>query len=206
MIMIYDLVACYLLAKIIDMQKADQLIRTKLRPPFTRLELVPRPRLQERIAEGLRRPLPLIVAPAGFGKTTLMAACVPAVDMPLAWLSLDKNNNQAGRFLIKTLHGTNIVGQGGKIILFILPALIAAILVHAYLSRFTALPEGLSFIRPVGYLLFAFGLIFWEAAVIQLVFEDYVVIVNRLVPLKKTSRPDTFIPCRNGTTRLERYS
>jgi ATP/maltotriose-dependent transcriptional regulator MalT len=38
------------------MQQADPLIRTKLRPPFTRLELVPRSRLQARIAEGLSRP------------------------------------------------------------------------------------------------------------------------------------------------------
>jgi LuxR family maltose regulon positive regulatory protein len=81
------------------MQKADALIRTKLRLPFTRLELVPRPRLQARIAEGLCRPLTLITAPAGFGKTTLVASCVADCDMPMAWLSLDKNDNQAGRFL-----------------------------------------------------------------------------------------------------------
>jgi len=35
------------------MQKADTLIRTKLRLPFTPPELVPRPRLQARITEGL---------------------------------------------------------------------------------------------------------------------------------------------------------
>jgi len=81
------------------MQKADTLIRTKLRLPFTRLELVPRPRLQEQIAQGLRGPLTLITAPAGFGKTTLVASCVTGCGLPIAWLSLDKNDNQAGRFL-----------------------------------------------------------------------------------------------------------
>jgi hypothetical protein len=81
------------------MQKADTLIRTKLRLPFIRLELVPRPRLQEQIAQGLRGPLTLITAPAGFGKTTLVASCVAGCGMPVAWLSLDKNDNQAGRFL-----------------------------------------------------------------------------------------------------------
>ena len=81
------------------MKKADLLIRTKLRLPFTRTELVDRPRLQEQIAQGLRGPLTLITAPAGFGKTTLVASCVAGRGIPVAWLSLDKNDNQAGRFL-----------------------------------------------------------------------------------------------------------
>ena len=82
-----------------DLQQADTLIRTKLRPPFTRSRLVPRPRLQERIAQGLRGPLTLMTAPAGFGKTTLAASCVTGGDMPVAWLSLDKDDNQEERFL-----------------------------------------------------------------------------------------------------------
>jgi LuxR family maltose regulon positive regulatory protein len=81
------------------MQKTDALIRTKLRLPFTRSGLVPRPRLQAWFAEGLRGPLTLITAPAGFGKTTLIASCVAGLSMPVAWLSLDKDDNQAERFL-----------------------------------------------------------------------------------------------------------
>ena len=81
------------------MQKADLLIRTKLHLPFTRPGLVSRPRLQEQIAQGLCGPLTLITAPAGFGKTTLVASCVADCGMPVAWLSLDKDDNQAERFL-----------------------------------------------------------------------------------------------------------
>ena len=81
------------------MAKADPLIRTKLHMPFTRPGLVSRPRLQEQIAQGLCTPLTLITAPAGFGKTTLVASCVAGCGMPIAWLSLDKNDNQAERFL-----------------------------------------------------------------------------------------------------------
>jgi LuxR family maltose regulon positive regulatory protein len=81
------------------MQKTDALIRTKLSLPFTRLELVARPRLQVRVSEGLSRPLTLITAPAGFGKTTLAAACIAGCGMPVAWLSLDKDDNQTERFL-----------------------------------------------------------------------------------------------------------
>ena len=65
-------------------------------------------------------------------------------------------------------HGMNIVGQGGKIILFMLPSLIAAILVHTYLPRVAALPESMGFIRSLGYVLLVPGLILWGTAMIQL--------------------------------------
>jgi LuxR family maltose regulon positive regulatory protein len=81
------------------MRKADTLIRTKLHLPFTRQGLVPRPRLQEQIAQGLCGPLTLITAPAGFGKTTLVASCVTGCGTAVAWLSLDKDDNQPERFL-----------------------------------------------------------------------------------------------------------
>ena len=70
--------------------------------------------------------------------------------------------------IFKRQNGMNIVGQGGKIILFMLPSLLAAVLVHLYLPHIAALPESLSFIRPVGYVLLPLGLILWGAAVIQL--------------------------------------
>lgn len=61
-----------------------------------------------------------------------------------------------------------IIGQGGKIILFTLPSLIAAILVSYYFPKIAALPESLDFIRPAGYLLLVSGLILWGMAIIQL--------------------------------------
>lgn len=68
----------------------------------------------------------------------------------------------------KRQNGMNIVGQGGKIILFMLPSLIGAILVQAYLPQIAALPDSIRFIKPVGYLLLLPGLILWVTAVIQL--------------------------------------
>src|SRR5512146_1183528 len=81
------------------MQKIDPLIHTKLHPPSTRPNLVPRPRLQQKIERGLGSPFTLIVAPAGFGKTTLVSSCVNSCGLPVAWLSLDKDDNQPTRFL-----------------------------------------------------------------------------------------------------------
>jgi protein-S-isoprenylcysteine O-methyltransferase Ste14 len=70
--------------------------------------------------------------------------------------------------ILKKQNGMNIVGQGGKIILFMLPALIVAIWVHMYLPQIAALPESIDIVQPVGYLLLLPGLILWGTAVIQL--------------------------------------
>lgn len=70
--------------------------------------------------------------------------------------------------ILRKQNGMSIVGQGGKIILFMLPSLIAAVLVHTYLPQIAALPERISFIKPVGYLLLLPGLALWGTAVIQL--------------------------------------
>ncbi len=70
--------------------------------------------------------------------------------------------------ILRKQHGMTIVGQGGKIILFVMPSLIAAILVHAYLPQVAALPEGLRFIQPIGYVMLIPGLVLWGCAVIQL--------------------------------------
>lgn len=70
--------------------------------------------------------------------------------------------------ILKKQNGMNIIGQGGKIILFMLPSLIAAIWVHTYLPQVAALPEKFSVIRPLGYVWLPIGLILWGTAVIQL--------------------------------------
>jgi protein-S-isoprenylcysteine O-methyltransferase Ste14 len=70
--------------------------------------------------------------------------------------------------IFKKQNGMGIVGQGGKIILFMLPALIAAILVHTYLPKLAALPASLGFLQPVGYGLLVPGLLLWGAAIVQL--------------------------------------
>lgn len=77
----------------------DALIATKLQVPRVRSERVARPRLLERLDAGLALPLTLVSAPAGFGKTTLVAEWVAGLDRPAAWLSLDERESDPVRFL-----------------------------------------------------------------------------------------------------------
>ncbi len=70
--------------------------------------------------------------------------------------------------IFKKQNGMSIVGQGGKIIVFMLPSLIVAILIHMYLPQISALPEKINFIRPLGYLFLLPGLILWGTAMVQL--------------------------------------
>ena len=75
------------------------ILATKLYIPPPRPKAVLRPRLIERLDEGLHRKLILVCAPAGFGKTTLLGEWVAALPHPAAWLSLDEGDNDPARFL-----------------------------------------------------------------------------------------------------------
>jgi len=77
---------------------ATPLLITKLYIPPVTPQLVPRPRLIDLLNAGLDRKLALISAPAGFGKTTLLSEWVIASERPVAWLSLDKSDNDPARF------------------------------------------------------------------------------------------------------------
>ena len=76
-------------------------LATKLYIPPPRPKIVIRPRLIERLNEGLSsgRKLTLISAPAGFGKTTLVSEWLAGCERPVAWLSLDEGDNDPTRFL-----------------------------------------------------------------------------------------------------------
>ncbi len=75
------------------------LLTTKLYAPPTRPALVPRPHLVERLNAGLRQKLILVAAPAGFGKTTLLSEWLSRCVAPVAWFSVDEDDNDPARFL-----------------------------------------------------------------------------------------------------------
>jgi LuxR family maltose regulon positive regulatory protein len=76
----------------------DVLLATKLHVPRPRPGFVPRPRLAGALDEGLARGLALVCAPAGAGKTALLADWAQHSRRPVAWLSLDRGDNDPARF------------------------------------------------------------------------------------------------------------
>ena len=86
----------------------DVLLATKLHVPRPQPGFVPRPRLAGRLEEGLARGLVLVCAPAGSGKTVLLADWARRAGRPVAWLSLDAADNDPARFW---RHAVAAVGQ-----------------------------------------------------------------------------------------------
>jgi LuxR family maltose regulon positive regulatory protein len=81
-----------------DMSGQDALLATKLHVPRPPPGFVPRPRLVQALDHGLARGRVLICAPAGFGKTSLLADWARRGGRPLAWLGLDAGDNDPARF------------------------------------------------------------------------------------------------------------
>ena len=89
------------------------ILATKLHIPQLRSSLVPRPGLVTRLAEGLARPLIVLSAPAGFGKTTLVSEWIAHTPgLPVAWLSLDEDDNDPARFLAYLISALNTLKPG----------------------------------------------------------------------------------------------
>jgi ATP/maltotriose-dependent transcriptional regulator MalT len=96
---------------------ARPMIATKLYVPKLRRALVTRPRLLERLHRGGESRLTLVSAPAGFGKTTLLAEWLgekPGEDRSVAWLSLDPSDNEPSSFwmYVVTALQTAVPGVG----------------------------------------------------------------------------------------------
>ena len=90
------------------------ILATKLSVPPSRRSVVLRPRLVERLDEGLAagHRLTLVSAPAGFGKTTLVGEWVASCGRPAAWLSLDEGDGDFSRFLAYLIAALRTVAPG----------------------------------------------------------------------------------------------
>ena len=84
---------------------SELLLTTKFTIPVIRKDLVTRPGLIDKLntnfrqEHGFTRKLTLVSAPAGFGKTTLIASWLNSLEMRAVWLSLDEHDNDPARFL-----------------------------------------------------------------------------------------------------------
>ena len=75
------------------------LLKTKLYIPTAPDSRVERSHLLARLDDVKKKALTIVSAPAGFGKTTLLAEWVAQTSLPVAWLSLDNGDNDPYRFL-----------------------------------------------------------------------------------------------------------
>ncbi len=82
-----------------ELRPPNSWLSTKLHVPRPRAQLVQRSHLVRRLQQGVEGALTLVSAPAGFGKTTLLAQWLAESGMPVAWLSLEPEDNEPTRFL-----------------------------------------------------------------------------------------------------------
>ena len=75
------------------------MLKTKLYIPPLRVDRVARQRLLELLDAGSQRSLTLVSAPAGYGKTTLLASWAAYTRLPVAWFSIDEGDNDSVRFV-----------------------------------------------------------------------------------------------------------
>jgi LuxR family maltose regulon positive regulatory protein len=92
------------------MTEAPLLIQTKLFRPPVQADLIPRPRLFDELDKHWKdRPLTLISAPAGYGKSVLASMWLESCDSPSGWISLDKRDNDLRTFVSYLLASLKMV-------------------------------------------------------------------------------------------------
>lgn len=85
------------------------LLATKFFAPPGPAHDVSRPHLVQLLEDGLSRKLTLVCAAAGFGKSTLIGQWAQDCPYPSAWLSLDEEDRDPGRFLEYLLGALQLV-------------------------------------------------------------------------------------------------
>lgn len=81
----------------------SNLLHTKLTPPGLPKTVISRHNLLTQLDEGITRKLSLVIAPTGYGKTTLVASWVSTRKFSSAWITFDSNDNDPVRFWTYTV-------------------------------------------------------------------------------------------------------
>ncbi|MDX2439919.1 MAG: AAA family ATPase, partial [Desulfobacterales bacterium] len=76
-----------------------QLLLTKLHKPSIPKHYLHRQRLRDKINQHRQGPFTLVSAPAGYGKSTLISSWLESCEVPSAWVSLDREDNDLNVFL-----------------------------------------------------------------------------------------------------------
>src|SRR5918911_4278917 len=131
------------------LEMPGSIIQTKLYIPRRRGATVPRPRLSDRLSRGINARLTLVSAPAGFGKTTLLAAWLasaPQREHLTAWLSLDQSDNDPTAFWTYVIAAVQTVAPAvgtGSLALIEAAQTPIEVVLGALLNALNALPNDL---------------------------------------------------------------
>jgi len=87
----------------------NPILHTKLHRPPVPADYVHRSLIMEYLDGGSDRPLTLVSAPAGYGKSILISSWLATIDRSGAWLSLDEKDNDLRRFLSHSLAGVQTI-------------------------------------------------------------------------------------------------
>ena len=87
------------MVSVVPAQASTGLIRTRFYRPSLPGDFVERTRLINQLDRGLDRPLTLVSAPAGFGKTVLVSSWLTRCTRPSTWLALDDDIDDLSLFL-----------------------------------------------------------------------------------------------------------
>jgi LuxR family transcriptional regulator, maltose regulon positive regulatory protein len=94
------------------MKKTSPILRAKLRPPRVGPDRLERPRLLAQLDRGLLGQCILVCAPAGYGKTTLLAQWIDREELPAGWLSLDDGDDEPALFLAELVEALGTANPG----------------------------------------------------------------------------------------------
>jgi len=90
----------------------EPILRTKLHRPQLDADLVHRDRLIELLNRARKVPLTLVSAPAGYGKSILVAQWAQQLECPFAWVSLDAGDSELRAFLQYLIAAVDTVRPG----------------------------------------------------------------------------------------------
>lgn len=148
----------------------EQMLGAKLHIPLPPQHLVARPRLLASLQESVEKPVTLLSAPAGSGKSTLVSSWLRQGSLPAAWLSLDQADNDVARFWSSLFITLDTLYPGvGEHVLYVLRSLYAPSSIERVLTLLlNRLGDGTAMVQP-------------EAGDALLILDDYHAISNAAI-------------------------
>lgn len=123
-----------------EITSKTRLIGTKYSKPGINQYLISRQRLHQRLNNSLKSKLTMVIAPAGYGKTTAVLDWLGKCGLPVAWLSVDDYDNNPSifwRYVCTVLDGiSDCISKDAEYVFFSLELLKANIHINLLIRRF----------------------------------------------------------------------